>query len=126
MPKPEDLFSPTKKESAVESLEDPYTLDFPEWPSTFTFEIPYEGARYELAIPDELSESGTVPLKVEHPHKARFVKRKVRKAFPHRLERGKTEWWTIDGVVQDHNWKRGLLRIKYSDDSSEDMDFEQI
>ena len=124
--KPGELFSPTKEESEVDFLEDPYTLEFPEWPPTFTFEKPYEGARYELAIPTDFSQRETAPQKVEHPHKARFVKRKVRKAFPHRLGRGKTEWRTIDGVVQDYNWKRGLFRIKYSDDSTEDMDFEQL
>jgi len=64
----------------------------------------------------------TVLQKIEHPHKARFVKRKVRKAFPQRFGRGKTEWRTLDGVVQDYNWKRGPFRIKYSDDSTGDMD----
>ena len=70
---PADLFSPTKEDSAVDFLEDPHTLEFPEWPSLFTFEKPYEGARYEIAIPTDFSNSSTVPQKVEHPHKARFV-----------------------------------------------------
>lgn len=75
----------------MDFLEDPYTLEFPEWPPTFTFEKPYEGARYELAIPTDFSQRETAPQKVEHPHKARFVKRKVRKAFPHRLGRDRVE-----------------------------------
>jgi len=81
VPKPAKLFSPTKEDSAAEFLKHPYTLDSEDLPPASSLETPYKGARCELAIPDDFSGTKEEPKKVEHPHKTRFVKRKVRKAL---------------------------------------------
>ena len=88
----------------------------------FNFILPYEGAKYEIAVPYDASDNNQVPKEVGHPHN-RFLNRRVRKRFS---MGGKSKDQVCEGSVKSYNKRRQLFKVVYDDNDWEELDFQEL
>ena len=107
------------------NLENPLDVELKVAPPAHDMQLPYDGAKYYIAIPTNLSDEKVLPVKAEHPHN-RFINRKVRKYFPLLDSRKQKMWKSFEGEVTKFSPRRALFRIDYSDKDWEEQDFEEL
>ena len=121
-----DVFAPCNEKSIEIALENPADHVINPSPSDLIFTEPYEGAKYQLAVPIDFSDAERVPKETKHPHQ-RFVGRKVRKIFSTPTGQAlRMKNQSIEGVVKAYQEQRQLFKISYVDGDRDEVDFAEL
>ena len=92
-------------------------MRFPSASADFKLEEPYDGARYDIAVPIDFASGKHVPLQVDHPwdkfvgrrvRREVTVKRKVRGQVIETIER-------VEGIVKKFSPQTSLFKIVYDE-----------
>lgn len=122
----QDLFDTAREVDAEINLEDPRDYMVEPLREEYSFEKPYEGAKYTLLVPIDFSDGRLVPTETVHPH-MRYVGRKIRKAFEVDDATKKRVSRSFAGVILSYSPQRQLFKVVYTDDGAkEDLDFYEM
>ena len=111
----EQILAEQVETNAHVELENPADFEFEPAPSNLQLVKPYDGARYEVAVPIDFSSGVGVPVEITHPHQ-RYIGRRVRRDITAKqggVSRRSDKGNTMTGTVTSYSPHRALFRIDY-------------